>query len=78
MLDGFVALVAGLLGARTKAERFRCEAWVGAVSSMVTMRVATGELDALPSLRPPLLELAAEILVNSLGIPPDERRGTRR
>jgi AcrR family transcriptional regulator len=62
MLAGFVALVAGVFGARTQAEWFRCEAWAGAVSSMVTMRVAGGELDALPSLRPPLLELAAELL----------------
>jgi AcrR family transcriptional regulator len=84
MLDGFVALVSGVFGARTTAARFSCEAWVGAVSSMVTMRVATGETDDLPALHAPLLGLAAEILgagadtLNSPGIPPGERRGTRR
>lgn len=62
MLSGFVTLVADVYDARTEAVRFACEAWVGAVSSMVTMRVATGDVGALSALRVPLTGLAAEFL----------------
>lgn len=62
MLDGFVALTVALFGARTRHARFACEAWVGAVSSMITMRVALGEFGEIPKLRAPLTELAIELL----------------
>ncbi len=38
-------------------ERFACEALVGAVSSLVTARVAAGEYDDLPALRRPIMGL---------------------
>src|SRR5262249_46561001 len=43
-------------------DRLRCEALVGAVSWMVTMRVAAGDHASLPQLRAPLLAMGAELL----------------
>ena len=60
VLDSFVALVQHLSGSE---DRFRCEAFVGAVSSMVTMKVATGEHASLPELQEPLLALGLELLL---------------
>jgi AcrR family transcriptional regulator len=59
MLESFVDLVAAFADTD---DRLRCEALVGAVSSMVTMRVATGDHASLPELREPLVELGAELL----------------
>lgn len=55
----FVDLVAGFA---PDAERVRVEALVGAVSSMVTMRLASGRGDSLPELREPLATLGRELL----------------
>src|SRR5436190_446605 len=49
------------LAAQTAGDRFACEALVAAISSMVTVRVAAGEFDALPNLRLPLVELARRL-----------------
>lgn len=62
------AFVAGLVeefGARTAEHRFACEAFVAATSSMVTARLAAGDLDGLRALHAPLLRLAGELLVRS-------------
>jgi AcrR family transcriptional regulator len=45
-----------------QVDRLRCEALTGAISSMVTMRVATGDHESLPALREPLLALGVEVL----------------
>jgi AcrR family transcriptional regulator len=56
--DDFVDVIAGIFAAKTAGDRFACEALVAAISSMVTVRVAAGEFDALPGLRLQLVELA--------------------
>lgn len=48
--------LARLLGARTPAGRFACQAYVAAVSSLVTVPLATGDLEALAALRQPLID----------------------
>jgi len=52
LVDG----LAGLLGARTKAARFACQAYVAAIASLVTLPMATGDLQAVAALRRPLVE----------------------
>jgi AcrR family transcriptional regulator len=70
-LEQFVDIVAethrgesGVLGAR-KSQRFAAQAFVGAVSTLVTNAVGVGETDDLPSLRQPLMRLAAQITKKS-------------
>jgi AcrR family transcriptional regulator len=66
-LERFVDIVAethrgetGVLGTRA-TQRFAAQAFVGAVSSLVTNAVAVGDTADLPALRAPLLRLAAQI-----------------
>jgi AcrR family transcriptional regulator len=58
-MNRFVDLIAAFT---ESDDRLRCEALVGAISSMVTMRIATGDHDTLPALREPLLALGVELL----------------
>ena len=64
VLERFVDLLSTLLAGTpgwpsdASAHRLRCEAVVGALSSMVTTRVANGDFDALEELRDPVLALA--------------------
>jgi AcrR family transcriptional regulator len=53
----FADAIAAMTGAETDEDRFACEALVGAVSSLVTMRVAVGEADTLPELADPVMGL---------------------
>jgi AcrR family transcriptional regulator len=53
----FVDTVVTVLGARSSRARFACEAFVNAVSSMVTVRVANGDFEGLRALHAPLLDL---------------------
>jgi AcrR family transcriptional regulator len=62
VMDRFVELIAGLVGARSRSDRFACEAFVAAVSSIVTVRVAVGRLDELPGLRRPIMDVARRLL----------------
>ncbi|HET8673755.1 MAG TPA: helix-turn-helix domain-containing protein, partial [Thermoleophilaceae bacterium] len=57
----FVEATARTLGARSADERFRCEAVVGAVSSLVTARVAAGEAAELPRLRRPVMRMVERL-----------------
>jgi AcrR family transcriptional regulator len=50
----------GVLGTRS-SQRFAAQAFVGAVSSLVTNAVGVGDTDGLPALRGPLMRLAAQI-----------------
>jgi hypothetical protein len=50
----------GVLGTRAE-QRFAAQAFVGAVSSLVTNAVGVGETDRLLDLHKPLLRLAARI-----------------
>lgn len=54
---GFVDLLGDLLGVEGPRQRFACEALVAAISSMVTARVAAGDLDGLRVLHEPLADL---------------------
>jgi len=56
----FVDLVAEVF--RGSADRFACEAFVAAISSMVTSRVARGRIEELPALREPLVGLVGRLL----------------
>ena len=67
-LDRFVDIVAetyrgssGPLGTEPE-QRMAAEVLVGAVSSMVTNAVGAGDVEALPALRGPLMQLAERIL----------------
>jgi AcrR family transcriptional regulator len=51
LVDG----LAKLLGARTEAARFACQAYIAAIASLVTLPIVTGDLDALHALRRPLV-----------------------
>ena len=66
-LEGFVDIVAethrgetGVLGTEP-GQRFAAQAFVGAVSSLVTNAVGVGETEQLLDLREPLMRLAAQI-----------------
>jgi len=66
-LERFVDIVAethrgetGVLGTRAN-QRFAAQAFVGAVSSLVTNAVGMGEIDQLLTLRAPLIRLAGQI-----------------
>jgi AcrR family transcriptional regulator len=61
----FVAVIAELTGASTAADRFACEAFVAAVGSMVTTRIAAADMAGLRALREPLAALADRILDHS-------------
>ena len=50
-----VEALADLLGAHTAEDRFACEAFVAAVSALVTLPVVTGDVDAIRALRDPLV-----------------------
>ncbi len=71
----FVDLVIDGLGARTAEDRFACEAFVAATSSMVTTRLAANDIDGLRALHRPLLRLAGRLLAGSQRDP--SRRTTR-
>jgi len=61
VMEEFVDVIAEIFAARTASDRFACEALVAATSAMVTVRVAAGEFDQLPGLRPQLVELARRL-----------------
>lgn len=54
--ERIVDALADLLGARTGRERFACRAYVAAVSALVAVPIATGDLDGVAKLRRPLLD----------------------
>jgi AcrR family transcriptional regulator len=70
-LEQFVDIVAethrgepGVLGTEP-SQRFAAQAFVGAVSSLVTNSIGVGATDELPELREPLMRLAAQITIKS-------------
>lgn len=58
----FVEIAVGVLAAASEADRFACEVLVSAISTMVTVRLAVGDVDGLRALRAPLVELTARVL----------------
>jgi AcrR family transcriptional regulator len=61
MQQAFVDGLAVTLGARTKRDRFACEALVAAITSLVTSRLVAGGPDDVRALRAPLATLAERI-----------------
>jgi AcrR family transcriptional regulator len=61
----FADLVVAGLDARTADDRFACEGFVAATSSMVTTRLAANDLDGLRALHRPLLRLADRLLAGA-------------
>ena len=57
-----VDLIADLFEARDPDARFACEAYVAAVSALVTLPVATGDVDAVRALRDPLVSLVRRLV----------------
>jgi AcrR family transcriptional regulator len=59
----FVSLVAEIFNSAEPDApgRFACEALVACISSMVTVRVGSGRLDELPTLREPIIELVRRV-----------------
>ncbi|WP_426571531.1 TetR/AcrR family transcriptional regulator [Aquihabitans sp. McL0605] len=51
--------IAALLDVTTEPGRFACQALVAATSALVTAPLVAGDLDALPALRAPLVDLLA-------------------
>ncbi|MDT4925986.1 MAG: hypothetical protein QOG01_3699 [Pseudonocardiales bacterium] len=68
-VDGLVAI----FGATAPAQRFACEALVGAIVAMVTAKFVNGDVGTLADLRPRLVELAGTWLTA-----PPIRPGARR
>lgn len=58
----FTELVIEGMGARGRTERFACEALVAAVITLVTTRLAAGDIKGLRALRRPLTDLVARAL----------------
>jgi AcrR family transcriptional regulator len=54
--------IAHLVGAKDAEARFACEAYVAAVSSLVTLPVATGDVPAIRALRGPFVALMRRLL----------------
>jgi len=50
------------VGAKDAESRFACEAYVAAVSALVTLPVATGDVKAIRALRDPLVSLMRRLL----------------
>ncbi len=61
----FTELVNRMFGARSARQRFAGEALVATTSSLVTARLAAGDLDGLRALRRPLAELASRMLAGT-------------
>ena len=59
---GFADLIAGLFGVTDERRRFACEAIVAAISTLVTARLAAGDLDGIRALHDPLVQLADDLL----------------
>jgi AcrR family transcriptional regulator len=61
----FAALLIDGFGARGRTERFGCETLVAAIITMVTARLAAGDIDGLRALREPLTDLVRSVLART-------------
>lgn len=68
---GLVDALAGLLGASGPEDRFAVEAMVAAIVSMVTTRLAVGDVEGIRALHAPIIALAGRLGIGSPG-PPGE------
>ena len=60
---GFAEIIAGLFGITDEQGRFACEAIVAAISTLVTSRLASGDLDAIRALHLPLVGFVENLLL---------------
>jgi AcrR family transcriptional regulator len=67
VFHGFVELLAEAFETTTPEQRVACEALAGAISSMVTTRVALDDHQGLPPLREPLMRIARRLLSDDSG-----------
>ena len=58
----FAETIAALFGVAEAQQRFACEAIVAAISTLVTARLAAGDLDGIRALHGPLVRLAHDLL----------------
>jgi AcrR family transcriptional regulator len=58
----FVDTLTAIVGANSEPARFACEAFVGAVSSLVSARIADGDIDGLRNLRGKLVDLVRQAI----------------
>lgn len=58
----FIDALAEFIGADTPEGRFACEAFIAGTIAMVTIRVATGDTESIPTLLDPLTGLLARVL----------------
>jgi AcrR family transcriptional regulator len=58
-----VDVVADVFGAEGAEDRFACEAYVAAVSALVTLPVAAGDIAAIRALRDPLVSLMRRLSI---------------
>ena len=58
----FAALLAGLFDVTDEKGRFACEAIVAAISTLVTSRLAVGDLDGIRALHGPLVRFVEDVL----------------
>jgi len=58
----FIDALAEFIGATTPEGRFACEAFIAGTIAMVTIRVATGDIESIPTLLDPLTGLMASVL----------------
>lgn len=65
----FAAALGDALGAGCEQDRFACEALVGAISSLVTARLANDDVEGLLALHEPLAALARREMVHFRGAP---------
>jgi AcrR family transcriptional regulator len=58
----FIDALAEFIGTTTDEGRFACEAFISGTIAMVTIRVATGDIDSIPLLLEPLTGLMTSVL----------------
>ncbi|MGI8680192.1 MAG: TetR/AcrR family transcriptional regulator [Jatrophihabitans sp.] len=68
VLERFTDLIASVLLAESARERFACEAFVAAVSNMVTARLAVGDLGGVVALRGPFEDLAGRLITSAVRV----------
>jgi hypothetical protein len=62
LLRRFIDALADFVGATTPQARFDCEAFIASVVSMVTMRVASGDIEEIRTLHEPLTNLVNQVI----------------
>jgi AcrR family transcriptional regulator len=62
LLKRFMDALADFIGATTAQARFDCEAFISSIVAMVTMRVASGDIEEIRTLHLPLANLVNQVI----------------